>query len=180
MLKIRVLPVKVGITTADGLEMKVSGAVARNGEAPWCSLADYYRPESDLEIRTGFFGRILRIDPITKAGILKFIRQYGESKDMFFDCYAFVGSVRGVLSHTVEYMLAFWKVRRLRWRRPAVGSVVFLTIEEECAFRHAAIYVGRGLYISVYGGGGGLEISTLADMKHDFGARDVLLAMPYS
>lgn len=43
---------------------------------------------------------------------------------------------------------------------------------------HAAVYIGRNLFLSVYGAGGDLEVSTLADMQRDFQTPFVALAKP--
>lgn len=45
-------------------------------------------------------------------------------------------------------------------------------------FHHAAIYIGCGLCISVYGAGGDLEIATLQDMKRSFKTNQVVVATP--
>jgi cell wall-associated NlpC family hydrolase len=73
-------------------------------------------------------------------------------------------------------MFDHWLTKRL-WYRPKYGSVVFL-IKGEHNFRHAAIYIGRGLYISVWGAGGDLEIASLKSMKKDFEANRVEIATP--
>jgi cell wall-associated NlpC family hydrolase len=62
--------------------------------------------------------------------------------------------------------------------RLKVGDIVFLLKSKENDFRHAALYVGHGLYISVYGAGGDLEFSTLKDMLRDFDAEHVVTATP--
>jgi len=81
--------------------------------------------------------------------------------------------------HNIKVWDKFREVRPNRWRR-RVGDVVFLLSEKRQRFHHAAVYIGLGLYLSIYGGGGYLEAATLKDMKRDYKASDVLLVTPRS
>lgn len=60
-----------------------------------------------------------------------------------------------------------------------MGEVYFFTSGEN-HFHHAAIYIGAGLFISIYGAGGDLEVSSLKDMRRDYRAKHVLVAKPRS
>jgi len=84
--------------------------------------------------------------------------------------------VKGVKVHKVPYMIAFWE-RNKKPRRLIPGSIVFYG-SGETQFHHAAIYLGAGLYISVYGAGGDLEVATHRNMLRDYRAKHASLANP--
>lgn len=109
-----------------------------------------------------------------KQGILRFLRDYHEKEDLTFDCYSFANLVSGTRSHSKVSMHYYWSHSRLP-RRVKPGSIIFL-LSGENYFHHAAIYLDHGLYISVWGGGGCLEIATLDQMMCGFGAERVVLA----
>lgn len=121
----------------------------------------------------------LKLTPEVERGIIKFLNRYHAKQNRQFCCYAFVGLVCGVKGepHDQVRWLELWSVKAYRWQR-VVGDVVFLVSNHKKLFHHAAIYIGRGLYVSVYGAGGDLEIATLEDMKRDFGAKDVVSVTP--
>ena len=71
----------------------------------------------------------------------------------------------------------YWEKRRKPFFMKPGHVVFFETGENE--FIHVAVYIGYGLYLSVYGGGGDIEITTLADMKKAYIETDrVVLAVP--
>lgn len=104
-----------------------------------------------------------------------FLSEY-HGKEHTLDCYDFANMVAGVPLHDKSLLYGYWQERRRFVRRP--GDVIFLVKKKECHFRHAAVYLGHGLYISVYGKNGDIEVANLSDMKRDYGARDVLTVVP--
>ncbi len=179
MLTIYVSPRDEQIMTVDGRLMTVKDTFVR-GEDSFVSLQDWH-PSHDPEdievvILRRFFCKKLRMSPETKAAMLRFIREYHAKQDVSFDCYAFVNLAKGIAEHRVKYILAHWNLSSLPWRLRA-DSVIFL-LSGENRFHHAAIYLGSGLYISVWGAGGDLEIATLKAMKRDYGASEAVLAHP--
>lgn len=122
------------------------------------------------------YPKLLPLPEGVKAAVLAFMRKYHGREDMAFDCYAFANLVRGVRPHKVRELLLHWRLRTLP-RRPVAGTVVFLT--SGCDhFHHAAVYLGSGLYLSVWGAGGTFEVATLKDMMRDFGATKPRAAHP--
>lgn len=181
MLTIYVSPRDQQITTVDGSRMTVKEVFVR-GAGGFVSLQDLEPPSdlNDLELVLvrRFFPKRIHIPAEVKAAILEFLRSYHAQQDISFDCYTFANLVKGVGAHKVPFMLQYWDTHRLPWRL-SVGSVVFL-LSGENHFHHAAVYVGFGLYLSVWGAGGDLEIATLKTMKRDYGAERVMLAVPKS
>ena len=179
MLTIYVSPCEVPIITVDGYEMTVKMVLVRGADG-FISLQDW-EPSSELEdveivLMRRFFDWRFRLPSDLKEAILGFLRCYHAKQDTEFDCYAFANLVKGVEIHKVPYMLKYWDTKPLPWRLP-VGSVVFFRSNKN-HFHHAAVYIGSGLYISVWGAGGDLEVATLKSMKHDYGAEEVVLAQP--
>ncbi len=118
--------------------------------------------------------------PRLKAAIVEFLRRYHAKQDMSFDCYSFANLVCAVAQQNDKTRRnEFWRLHPNRWRQ-RMGDVVFLVSikSDGVHFHHAAIYIGKGLFISVYGAGGDLEIATLRDMKRDYGAEQAMLATP--
>lgn len=126
-----------------------------------------------------FRARKLKLTQNIKKSIIDFLHNQHAKSDLSFDCYSFACSVCGIdPNQKIKYLRQFWNLRRY-WRLKKVGDVVFLCDIANNFFRHAAIYIGSGLYISVYGGGGDLEITTLKDMKKDYKSKNVVLAIPH-
>lgn len=179
MLTIYISPRNIQITTVDGSEMSVRGTFVC-GESSYISLQDW-EPQPELEdveiiLIKRFFAKKLRLPQDLLQAMIVFLQSYHAQQNISVDCYAFANMVKGIESHKVHFMLKYWETKPLPWYVP-VGSVVFLKSGEN-HFHHAAIYIGSGLYISVWGAGGDLEIATLKSMKKDYGAEQVVLAQP--
>lgn len=180
MVTICVSSYDVPIITVDGYQMSVKLVLVREA-GKFISLQDWEPPTelNDVEIvliRKRFRPKRFRLPHDVKRAIINFLQCYHTRQDISFDCYAFVNLVKGVEVHKVPYMLEYWN-KRPKPRFIPIGSVVFLESGEN-KFHHAAVYMGHGLYISVYGAGGGLQVATLKSMKRDYGAERVVLAQP--
>ena len=179
MLTLYVEPCEESLVTADGIQMFVRGTVAREG-SEFISLRDW-EPSTevvDVEVVVGkrFFSKKIQLPQDVKRAVLNFLRNYHAKQDESFDCYSFSNEVKGLRAHRAYAMRLYWETKSLPWFIP-IGSVVFL-LGEEGKFYHAAIYIGCGLYISVWGAGGDLEFATLKSMCLDYGAERVVLARP--
>lgn len=180
MLTIYVSPRNNQVTTADGQVMTVKGLFVSEAGG-FVSLFDY-QPPKDLNavqivlVRRYRKNKILELPADLQQAILSFLRHYHARVDMSFDCYAFTNMVKGVPVHKVPYMIAFWERKRKPWRLTP-GSVVFYGTGET-HFHHSAVYLGAGLYISVYGAGGDLEVGTHRNILQDFRAKHACLAEP--
>lgn len=179
MLTIYVSPRDQQITTVCGSHMTVKTVFVREAGG-FVSLQDLEPPSNldDLELvlMRRFFPKKLCITAEVRAAMLYFLRSYHAKQDISFDCYAFANLVKGMEAHKVPYMLKYWETSALSWRLRS-GSVVFF-LSGENQFHHAAVYLDSGLYISVWGAGGDLEIATLKSMKRDYGAERAVLAIP--
>ncbi|MCW1891945.1 MAG: hypothetical protein KIH65_001745 [Candidatus Uhrbacteria bacterium] len=119
----------------------------------------------------------LDIPPRIRKGIVRFLMSYHAKQDMSFDCYAFANLMGGIKQHEKLLGRTYWRTSPCP-KRLKKGDIVFLLNREGNFFHHAAVYLGFGLYLSVYGAGGGLEVSRLRNMMKDFGAESVFLAKP--
>lgn len=182
MLKIIVFPSREKIITADRKIMQVYPLFTEKGER----LQDRtdFAGIQDVEISVlrwfwPFRALKLNITSEVKKGIVEFLYRYHARQNLSFDCYSFVRLVYDVdRKHRTKFMTRFWKISTYRWWRRKIGDVVFLIDFESNYFHHAAIYIGFGLFLSVYGAGGDLEVATLKDMMRDYGARAVVSAVP--
>ncbi len=167
------------VTTTDGFNMRVRPLFIHKNDA-YIQLhdCDHFDDVTTVRMvvrkRWGHLKRMPR-NVLLEEGIAVYLQTYHAKADISFDCYAFVNLVHKVKSHKVAYMYEFWDTKPLR-RKPEVGDILFLGDFKDHLFKHAVIYLGLGLCISVYGGGGDVEVSTLADMKRELKARDVVIA----
>ena len=177
MLVIYVSPHKQLIVTADGSHMTVHGMYVCEAES-FRSLQDC-EPfpdlvEVEIVVQGRFLSRKLSLTSDTKSTVVIFLQSHLAQQNMSFDCYAFVNLVKGIEPHKVTYMLKFWKTKPRPLRLSAGSAIFFVSGKND--FHHAAIYLGMGRCISVYGAGGDLEISSLKDMMRDFKAEHLLIA----
>lgn len=179
MLTIYVSAREQNVVTDDGVHMTTKTTFVRKGS----EFAEFQDVEISSDIKdvevifiSEFFRKKLTLPSDVKDAMLTFLKTYHGKGDLSFDCYAFANLVKGIPPHGVSSMLRYWKLRPLFWR-PKVGGVVFFTSGINC-FHHAAIYLGRGLYISVWGAGGDIEIATKKSIKRDFSAEYVSVAKP--
>lgn len=182
MLTIVVGPRKENIETADKKNMRVYPLLIEEGNKFRCfQERTDYKTVGDVEILAirwflPFRALRLKLSPEIKKSVVEFLRQYHAKRCVDFDCYSFAVLVRGLKQHSKSYLWGLWNFRRPRLF-PQVGDIVFLLSENRQRFHHAAVYIGWGLYLSVYGSGGDLEIATLKDMKKDYGAEDIVRAI---
>lgn len=171
---------KISMLTEDGQIMPVREMLTQQmGEIKSVrAFTDFDSLDTvEFVFKLGPFKKRLAIGADVQKAVITHLKLYHTKRDMTFDCYAFANLVRSVPSHPVKYMRAYWDTKVLS-RKPKDGEVVFLVNMEDTSFYHAAIYLGMGLYISVWGGGGDIEVATLRDMKIGFNAKKVFLATP--
>lgn len=183
MLTILVGLRKGRLTTADGKHMfAFPMLVWTDGKLTVMQEREGFGNIKDVEILVfkkylPYLALRARLTEPLRRGITMFLQTYHAKTDLSFDCYAFANLVAGVPQHDKSLLLKYWNLTKLSWRR-RVGDIVFFLGEDPLHFKHAAVYIGYGLYISVYGAGGDLEISTMRDMRRDYGAAYTHLAVP--
>lgn len=136
----------------------------------------------DVEIFFQWWRYFIRlpVSPELRTAILNFMLFKHIPQNDSYDCYSFACEYAKVGAHNKRHLFDFWKLKPLK-RRPKVGQVIIMfarPAENNIHFSHAAIYLGFGRYLSVWGGGGQLEVATLKDMKRDFKAPLVFLGTP--
>ena len=116
------------------------------------------------------------LEPHVNKALEYYFKKYHKKSTLDFDCYAFVNRIERIESHKVRNLYAYWVTRPLK--RPRRNDIILLLNLEKKMFRHAAIYLGHGIYLSVYGGGGDIELATLQDLKQTFGPSEVFVGKP--
>lgn len=148
--------------------------------ATFVFLQDYVPSKEITKVRIGlmqkwwhvFFPRWVTIPPNLHQAILRTLRDYHAKQDMDFSCFSFASLAGGN-----EVFIQKWRHEPLE--NPEPGDVIFLTDPSNTGFHHAAVYLGENLYVSVYGVGGDIEITTLEDMQHCYDkATHILKATP--
>lgn len=170
VLTITIGPRKEGICTADGRHMTVVTGMIRRGRklVRLNDMTDLgHVDDVAFEVKSRFRRRKIDLCDEVRQGVCNFLNGYHARQDMSFSCYQFANLVHGVPQHTCHYLFKHWDVESAVELIP--GGTVFLLDLESQMFRHAAIYLGYGLFVSVYGAGGDLEFSTLEDMVREFG-----------
>lgn len=171
---------KIRIFTDDGRLMRVREILTQQlGEIKAVKdFAEFEELETvEFVFRWWTFKKRISIPPVFEQAILTHLRLYHAKRDLRFDCYAFANLIKGMPGHRVRYMARYWDMFPIPKRlRP--GNIVFLVNTADSRFYHAAAYLGMGLYLSVWGAGGDIEVATLQDMKTGFNAREVFLAVP--
>ncbi len=113
--------------------------------------------------------------------ISKYISLQSNDENYNIDCFAFCCLAAGLQiparnedNRRTEGDFDRWELETSDWISP--GDVYFLYHRKReegknhYAFRHAAIYLDNGLFVSVYGAYGELVFSTMEDMERDFDA----------
>ncbi|NTV44505.1 MAG: C40 family peptidase [Candidatus Yonathbacteria bacterium] len=181
MLTIFVYPTRERIITAEGHTMTVRPVhiVHKGVEQSLRDCLDIGVID-DVELIFVWKGeeRPFEITPHLRKHIAHVLSTHHAKPDMSFGCYAFVNMVAGLPQHTTIDMFEHWDAHG--FSRPHIGDFVFFLDTKKRLFRHAAIYIGYGLYISIYGAGGVFEVSSFKDMRRDFDikVRDIIIAKP--
>jgi len=117
-----------------------------------------------------------------RKAIANFLSDYHGKWNMNFMCFDFAwsaafGSSRSRTGNADEH----WEFTPFTPKDLRPGSIIMLCGEKingRTPFSHAAVYLGEGLYASVYGAGGDLEVSKLEAMQREFPCREVRIAIP--
>ncbi len=113
---------------------------------------------------------IIRLNSLLALSI-KFYLEMAQAKEIpDVSCYRFACWSSGIARTKGDAWLfepkPFWM---------KCGDVVFL-FKRNGLFDHAAVYLGRNLYIAVYGAGGELTIQTYEDLRRNTKGRRIVLA----
>ena len=184
MLSICVSWSKSTMTDIEGLVMREYPAFTeQNGQLIHIEYCETFPDLEDVEIilTRGFLPFLfirLKLPEKLKAAIITFFRCCQGKVDPSFDCYSFACMVHGVdASSGSSFLWRFWK-RVPWWRRRSIGDTVLFLDQDKKLFRHAALYLGLGVYLGVRGSGGNLQFATLRDMKKDQRADSAVFVSP--
>jgi len=134
---------------------------------------------------------VITIDSNMAQAILTFIIEH-RGKGTSFDCHAFANLAAGVKSHMMPLWSYHWETRPCHPEQLQTGDTVFLygdrapknseiqILEDGKPFRmvHTAICIAENLFVSVYGKGGDIELSTFTDLQKTYTVDAVRIATP--
>ena len=182
MLTIFVGPKKEIVQTTDGNLMRVYPMLVKEGgQLVHMQKSTDYRDIKEVELFVvlrplPFVAFKKKLTAELQKAIVDFLH-FSHAKGTSFSCWNFACLYCG--THTSSELPRgwrnLWQVRRRLFKR--AGDVVFLTNRDPKRF-HAAVYLGWGRYLSVYGVGGDLEVSTLRDMHRDFETSQIFNVVP--
>ena len=132
-------------------------------------------------------GRVhrLRLPQKVHDGIIEYLRLRSEHSNDQLDCYAFACLASGLplpeyteREEPVTPISEIWRV--VSPRTPKAGDVIVFEASKDTHdwFRHIAVYVGKGLYASVFGFGGELEVATLPELMKMWAATGMFRVVP--
>jgi hypothetical protein len=184
---LRVIPVRVVTLEMQNTKYDVREVYTSNETPPLPDL-DQIEATVYVVVERGWFWKSTFALPesLSKA-ILGYLRLRPDpdrsAECVVLDCRAFVDLMTRYSLDDCVLMSPAWTLGNLP-RRPSLGSVVFLVSPTKesgrAVFHHAAVYLGHGLYLSVWGAGGDLEVMTLENMKTAFEKCEARLALPRS
>lgn len=182
MLRLFVTPYQAIGKSSSGEDMFAFVTMTENGAGGWCSHHDNREKQlcDDVEIFSNvLLDSFIQIDLSLKLRktISDFFHYRHVEPDQAFDCYSFVNDFCDIRQHEKSDLATYWKVEKPK-QVPRSGDVYFFLDTEKERFHHAAIYLGLGIYVSVYGKGGDIEFASLSDLKSSFGGMDVFHAYP--
>ncbi len=179
MLKLFICSNKQRIVTIDGCIFNVLKvfAITNFWKRELSNYPMFYVVENvDFFFKICGFSFRIEITPRLKKVIVDFLNNRDLKRKPGFDCYSLASSFCNLPKHKKRDLNLFWELKPLKtWRE--VGDVIFF-MDYDTYFHHAAIYIGFGLYISVFDDGGNIEISRLEDIRVGFKARNIYLAVP--
>lgn len=115
-----------------------------------------------------------------ESAIKTFLAQYHAKQDISFDCYSFASLVNGVALDDKRYLSRRFRCEPREAGNIAPGETVFLFGGIGCHFKHAAVYLGEDRFLSVWGGGGDLEVASFEQMRIGFNTTKAYAAFPRS
>lgn len=137
-------------------------------------------PISNVSLSLQVWGPIrlpVRLPHTVTRTVAEYLSNRHLTEDITYDCYAFATEAAGLERHEKAYLLGYWNLepnpKRLR-----PGDVAFWMTIAEHRFHHAALYIGHNLYMSVWGMGGQLEVTTRSAIQHIFEGPDFFKATP--
>lgn len=175
------------LITAEGIHMSMREMfVERQGALTPVRHIERFDNVTDVDLFMLLPGGLSRLNAtaLVRANIAQFLREQHARVEMDYMCFNFAhqmafGEPRPKHNHSGD---PYWKYIPIHaaWLLPR-GAIIKLhrgTENGRTPFAHAAVYLGKRLFISVYGAGGDLEVSTLDDMKRDFKAPYVVRSIP--
>ncbi len=171
-LKIVFQPRLVRLTYADGMQGMVFWRNFLVGGKSFDSKKHASKVSSAKIVIKGIRSLWLRFadSQALSYAIRHFMNNYHGKEDLSFDCYSFACLYAGVSQGTKDEIAKYWTFTKVQEKQLLPGDVIFLFGRDEFGayFSHAAISIGKNLFVSVYGAGADLQISTFAMMTQLF------------
>jgi len=181
MLSLYIGSAKGWITDSSGDPIRVYPVYYKKGEESLeLRFSTSLPPLDNVEIFFQWWKYFIRL-PVSeklRTAILNFMIFKHLVEDRSYNCYSFACEYARVPQHAIEEMLTHWRLKPKRgWAR--AGEVVFFCspVEDSVFFHHAAIHLGFGRYLSVWGGGGQFEVASLKDMRTSYRAQWIFTAL---
>lgn len=122
--------------------------------------------------------RRVHIDRGLSSAIALYFNVYDRDPHPSFDCYAFAGLAKNLPAHDKTDYPEYWDLVSIPPEPLGIGDVLFFVNMDTKTFRHAAIHLESGYFISVYGAGGALGVGHFENLVKEFDVTDVFLAKP--
>lgn len=168
MLMIVVSRRKQPVYTADGSRGRVRMAfIRKNKKLKILQEQEDYQGVTSVRFVSKTWWRVKRLSRHEglEWAVAEVLRRHHAKSHEWFDCYSFACLVHRVPENKKQLSKKWVVVDR---KAPKVGDVIFFLDKRGDRFRHAAVYLADGIYVSVWGAGGDLEFGTLEDMRKTY------------
>ncbi len=154
--------------------------VHRHAKDPVIELSSLKNLENahDIELYLEKTWRKKRLDipDFVAHAISGYLRMVAQGKHLDKDCFSFACMVMGEPFYSQNDLNKHFEILPLPKHLHQGDVIVIITPEEKYThFHHAAVSVGKNLFISVYGRAGEIMVSSLEDMLRDFKGKEVRL-----
>gem|GEM_PF-5421638 len=141
-------------------------------------LADYsvekHLSEVELWVSVGDTSIKLNMTRKVEAAVLHFLKKHHRIFTSQFGCYELVRTIHSLPKHNRRNVSDYWTPVD---RKPTNGDVIFL-LNRGGYFLHAAVSMGNGLYLSIFGIESYLALTTMEQMENAWQPEVVVTVVP--
>ncbi len=150
-----------------------------NGSADYYKLSDLSNTDQiEISMRDQSGTRDINLPEEILGKIAAFIRE-DHRREGKFDCSSFVHFANGIPYEFGSLVISKWDVSDFDESQLLPGDSVMISKDpEHTDVTHLALYLGEGLYLSKFGNGGKLIVTTMRNMKKAFEGKYVFRIQP--
>lgn len=132
----------------------------------------------EIAIQGRFFKKQVRLPNEIQDRLVEYFKYQPDQMELY-DCVSFVYFIKRMPYEYGNFDINQWNFTPIKNERILrIGDVILITEGplENLLFRHMAIYIGDGIYMSKFGTTGGIIFATLEEMNTGFSGNTAFLA----